>query len=567
MRWDYYQDLYGDEPEEKPTPKVIIKKPEDYSGLILLGLGLLGGYLLFSDDKSEEKEEKPLDNFDKAIANKIEFHNNPNIIVGGRGDNLTPKDVDPSEYKKGLKVEMEHTNNKDIASEIALDHLAEDDHYYTHLEGIHKENPTSLPEILINLDEEFFKEIYEENNGNYAAIAKSLNVNITSLINRLKKTSWGSSYPAMGRINNLTPDISEDDFKKLYEKHDGTYSYIALELNMTPSVLHSKIKRKPWGSKYPPLGSINLMLDNIPEKEFEFLYNKHKGNYERVASELNLHAHSLLKKIRSENWGFKYPPMGHENRKVVNVNESEFKILYDRHNGNYSLIASELDVRPDTLKYNVKSKSWGYKYPAKGRRGSNLEPRKKLNRGQFQDALAKIISGDLSIESDIKSEVDLITSDISDLYDEGMSVDEISSELGIEKAIINRVLTARSKKENPIKDPKGGLTAEGRKYFKDTEGANLKAGVTKVETLEDLKRWGQWARRFYGRSVLPPMKDEKGEPTRIALDAQAWGCKIPKNKKEAKVIARRGSEALKYYKELKKKGLKKNDSVRFKICE
>ena len=63
------------------------------------------------------------------------------------------------------------------------------------------------------------------------------------------------------------------------------------------------------------------------------------------------------------------------------------------------------------------------------------------------------------------------------------------------------------------------------------------------------------------------MKDEKGKPTRIALDAQAWGCKIPKTKKEAKVIARRGSEALKYYKELKKKGLNKNDSVRFKICE
>lgn len=120
--------------------------------------------------------------------------------------------------------------------------------------------------------------------------------------------------------------------------------------------------------------------------------------------------------------------------------------------------------------------------------------------------------------------------------------------------------------ENPIKDPEGGLTAEGRKHFKDTEGANLQAGVMQVETLEDLKRWGQWARRFFGRSVLPPLKTEKGEPTRLALDAQAWGCKIPKTKKEAKVIARRGSEALKYYKELKKQGLKKNDSVRFKIC-
>jgi hypothetical protein len=259
MTWEYYEDLYGDEPEKPVTRKNPTPPSHDYSGLILLGLGLLGGYMLFSkEDEKEDKSQRPLDNLDKAVANKIEIHGNPNIPVGGRGDRLSPSDVDSVEYSKGLKVEREHTKDENIASEIALDHLAEDDHYYSHLESIHK--------------------------------------------------------------------------------------------------------------------------------------------------------------------------------------------------------------------------------------------------------------------------------------------------------------------ENPIKDLKGGLTAQGRKHFKETEGANLKPGVMKVETLEDLKRWGQWARRFFGRSVLPPLKNEKGEPTRLALDAQAWGCKIPKTKKEAKVIAKRGSEALKYYKELKKQGLKKNDEVRFKIC-
>lgn len=257
MTWEYYEDLHGDEPDK---PKVV-PKTQDLSGLILLGLGIFAGYVLFSDDEKKpqnDESKKPLDNYDKAVANKIEIHGNPNILVGGRGDRLSPSDVSPIEYAKGLRVEKEHTINKEVASEIALDHLAEDDQYYTHLESIHK--------------------------------------------------------------------------------------------------------------------------------------------------------------------------------------------------------------------------------------------------------------------------------------------------------------------ENPIKDPEGGLTAQGRKHFKETEGANLKPGVMKVETLEDLKRWGQWARRFFGRSVLPPLKNEKGEPSRLALDAQAWGCKIPKTKKEAKVIAKRGSEALKYYKELKKQGLKKNDSVRFKIC-
>lgn len=38
-----------------------------------------------------------------------------------------------SELKKGLEVEKEHTDNEEIAREIAMDHLAEDPHYYTKL--------------------------------------------------------------------------------------------------------------------------------------------------------------------------------------------------------------------------------------------------------------------------------------------------------------------------------------------------------------------------------------------------------------------------------------------------
>jgi hypothetical protein len=40
-------------------------------------------------------------------------------------EKLTEKDVDPKELKMGIKVEMEHTNNKAIAKRISLDHLTE----------------------------------------------------------------------------------------------------------------------------------------------------------------------------------------------------------------------------------------------------------------------------------------------------------------------------------------------------------------------------------------------------------------------------------------------------------
>ncbi len=89
-------------------------------GILLSVLGL-GAYWLFRD------EDKPL-----------------NLLPGGKGDDLDDEDVDQDELMKGLEVEMEHTTNKKIAREIALDHLAEDPKYYTKLERIHKENPRKV---------------------------------------------------------------------------------------------------------------------------------------------------------------------------------------------------------------------------------------------------------------------------------------------------------------------------------------------------------------------------------------------------------------------------------------
>lgn len=41
--------------------------------------------------------------------------------------------VNQAELAKGMKVEREHTKNKNTARTIAMDHLAEDPHYYTKL--------------------------------------------------------------------------------------------------------------------------------------------------------------------------------------------------------------------------------------------------------------------------------------------------------------------------------------------------------------------------------------------------------------------------------------------------
>ena len=48
------------------------------------------------------------------------------------------EDVDSKELEMGIKTEMEHTDNKAEAKKIALQHLAEDPHYYSKLKKIEK---------------------------------------------------------------------------------------------------------------------------------------------------------------------------------------------------------------------------------------------------------------------------------------------------------------------------------------------------------------------------------------------------------------------------------------------
>lgn len=52
---------------------------------------------------------------------------------------LNPEDVDPVELAKGTRHELEHTSDTRIAERIALDHLAEHPHYYTHLSRMEAE--------------------------------------------------------------------------------------------------------------------------------------------------------------------------------------------------------------------------------------------------------------------------------------------------------------------------------------------------------------------------------------------------------------------------------------------
>ena len=103
---------------------------------------------------------------------------------------------------------------------------------------------------------------------------------------------------------------------------------------------------------------------------------------------------------------------------------------------------------------------------------------------------------------------------------------------------------AKKTKKVVLKDPNGGLTAAGREYFKQTEGANLKPGVQgKADTVEKQKRKGSFLTRMFTHP-RGPMRDKDGKPTRLALSARAWGESVPRTLTSARKLAEKGRRLL-----------------------
>ena len=111
----------------------------------------------------------------------------------------------------------------------------------------------------------------------------------------------------------------------------------------------------------------------------------------------------------------------------------------------------------------------------------------------------------------------------------------------------------RATRKQPQKDPKGGLTAAGRKAFAKKEGAHLKPGVRgPADTPEKMRRKGSFLRRHFA-TLRGPLVDDAGKSTRLALSAHAWGEPVPKTKAAAKKLAEKGKKLLARYERAKEK--------------
>ena len=83
--------------------------------------------------ESSQMAKKTPAQLDREIAAHLRRYGLPN----GRAKGRRPGEFDPVQLRRGIKVEMEHTNDPKIAERIAMDHLVEDPRYYVKLAKIH----------------------------------------------------------------------------------------------------------------------------------------------------------------------------------------------------------------------------------------------------------------------------------------------------------------------------------------------------------------------------------------------------------------------------------------------
>ena len=107
-----------------------------------------GPHTSYDKLSKHQVDEFAVNNMDTHTDNDVDIdynefyeHLKSTKLSGGVGDATASSNVDPIELSMGQTIEMEHTSDPNIATEIALDHLSEDPKYYTKLRkaGLAKE--------------------------------------------------------------------------------------------------------------------------------------------------------------------------------------------------------------------------------------------------------------------------------------------------------------------------------------------------------------------------------------------------------------------------------------------
>ena len=232
----------------------------------------------------------------KVFIAKIDMMNENEVIKGGLSDKKTLKDLaskhtyDDStdsvdkgklndmmkhlkdQLRKGIKVEMEHTDDEDKSREIAMDHLWEDPNYYTKLSKVEVDekkspydDPTdeTEPQLVINSTGDWRKKKHETKESMDSSSAGSFEPAFSTTI--LKKDLYKQHNTKKYNVSEVVDSSSSGQ----YDVPFGDGGKNPLKINGEKSIKQSRaVKDK----KFPKWGGPDSVFIKIKEKCKKFPY-------------------------------------------------------------------------------------------------------------------------------------------------------------------------------------------------------------------------------------------------------------------------------------------------------
>jgi hypothetical protein len=184
-------------------------------------------------------------------------------LKGGLADQKTPNDYNQRQLRKGIEVELEHTDDPDIATEIAMDHLEESKDYRRKTDG--GKYYDRLERMEENIEENIEEDTEEYNRPRQGKGRRSRRKPLGLCPGRpdragpFRRNLSYASRSKEAQINDLTDYLNsqqmnedafenrEDQFKEEDSPFDQGYEQARLDYGRTPN----KIQEIP---NLPPVG-------------------------------------------------------------------------------------------------------------------------------------------------------------------------------------------------------------------------------------------------------------------------------------------------------------------------
>ena len=241
------------------------------------------GEIMVKDNQSidENKLDEIFNNINGIlfkVEEETEENDTPlfeNKIMGGKADKMSVKDIAnkfkvsvnkiQAQIKKGIKIEMEHTGDKEKAIEIAMDHLTEFPDYYDRLEKMEttaKKEFKNITESQKMLIKKLLREELEE--GGLARTLGTLGMAASTL-----------ASPNINAINKNPQKIEKSEKIGITQNSDGTITSIAKTDGPTKEMAKDLAINK---AKVQIAAKLNLDSDEFDYEVVDFKFDKGKNN-------------------------------------------------------------------------------------------------------------------------------------------------------------------------------------------------------------------------------------------------------------------------------------------------